>query len=197
MASKAVPNAKQAITAGADLVIMNVELLGVPRCAIVLGRKELLGKIRHRNTTKQLAPTPGESTLAALASVLAHCQSPEAMVLTVPILETCFPYRRTTSKTEPSGSRPNLRSSQVSKRPSLSKRLSDSVPRSPLGKIAVEPETLSASELATKLAQAEPGILVGVQDAQITIDLRTIFARQDVEIVGIFEKVLEVGEEEV
>ena len=191
-----VPNAKQAITAGADLVIMNVELLGVPRCAIVLGRKELLGKIRHRNTTKQLAPTPGESTLAALASVLAHCQSPEAMVLTVPILELL------------SVSSENLknRAERLSPQLAILAGIKAAEPveatvrfraEIPTWKIAVEPETLSASELATKLAQAEPGILVGVQDAQITIDLRTIFARQDVEIVGIFEKVLEVDEEEV
>jgi L-seryl-tRNA(Ser) seleniumtransferase len=190
-----VPNVKQAITDGADLVVMNVELLGIPRCAIVLGSKKILEKVRHRGTVAQLAPTPGESTLAALASVLAHCQSTEAMVLTVPILELL------------SVSAENLKNRAERLAPQLAilDDLRSATPvestvtfrtKIPSWKIVIDPETMPAAALATKLAQAEPAIMADVEDDKVTLDLRTIFARQDVEIVGIFEKVLGIDQEE-
>lgn len=190
-----VPNAKQAISDGADLVVMNVELLGVPRCALVLGRKKMLEKIQQRGATKQLAPTPGESTLAALASVLTHSRTTEAMVLTIPIFELL------SVSTENLKNRAERLSPQIAildaikaARPVAgTARFRTEIPT---WKIAVETDLMSATELASKLAKAEPGILVCIEDEKVTIDLRTIFARQDVEIVGIFEQVLGVGNEE-
>ena len=183
-----VPNAKQAITDGADLVVMNVELLGVPRCAIVLGSKKVLEKVRHRNMVTQLAPTPGESTLAALAAVLTDYRSTETLVRTVPILELL------------SVSAENLKNRAERLAPQLAilPEIESATPVEatlvfratvPTWKIVLQPKGMSARELATKLAKADPGIVVGIEEETITLDLRTIFARQDVEIFGIFEKV--------
>lgn len=190
-----VPNARQAISDGADLVVMNVELLGVPRCSIVLGKKKTLEKIQSRPMSAQLAPTPGESTLVALAAVLALCTSAEAMVLTVPILELlCISVENLEN-----------RAKRLAPQLAILEAIKTATPLAatvrfraeiPTWKIVVEPETMSAAELCAKLAQAAPGMFVGLEDNAITIDLRTIFARQDVEIVGIFEQVLNVGKEE-
>ena len=49
--------------------------------------------------------------------------------------------------------------------------------------LAVTGEKLSADELAARLRAHDPPIIARVEEAQVLLDLRTVFPEQDAEIV--------------
>ena len=50
----------------------------------------------------------------------------------------------------------------------------------PTALLAVSSKTVSADELAARLRASSPPIIARVEDAQVLIDLRTVFPEQDV-----------------
>jgi L-seryl-tRNA(Ser) seleniumtransferase len=165
------PTARESLAAGADLVCFSGDkLLGGPQAGIVVGRTELVERLRRHPLQRALRAD--KLTLAALEGTLAlSLESPE----TLPVLRML---------TEPAG---NVRARAERLARLVGGEVEETVARAgagalPLAKIASFACAVE-EELAARLRAADPPVVAIIRDGRTLLDCRTV-RDEDVEAVA-------------
>jgi L-seryl-tRNA(Ser) seleniumtransferase len=181
------PVAADSIKAGADLVLFSGDkLLGGPQCGLIVGRKALVQKIARHPLMRALRVD--KLTLAALAATLRLYRDPETAERSLPL----FAFLSTPVE--------NLKNRAERLAPQLaacaSVATAEPIPESaylgggavpaqklPTWCVALTPAKGSIDGLALTLRSCCPAIVGRVQQGKVLLDLRSVFPREDMQIV--------------
>ncbi len=185
------PVASESIRAGADVVLFSGDkLVGGPQCGIIVGRKSLVDKVAKHPLMR--AMRVDKITLASLAATLRLYRDPETAEQAVPLLSLL------------SASIDNLKNRAARLAPQLAATSAiaaaepvedqsmlggGSLPTQviPTWCIALTPSKGSVDKLASDLRSASPAIFGRVQSDRLLLDLRSVFPKQDQQIIAILE----------
>ena len=178
------PLVGERIAAGADVVTFSGDkILGGPQAGLMVGKKELIGKINKNHLQRALRC--GKLTLAALEATLRrYRQSPNI----VPEIPTLPAFTRPVDEVRAMGQSvlPRLETAlgkdfQLALQDSTSQIGSGAMPTEelPTVVITIESTKFSANAIAKKFRQADPPIIGRIQDDKFLLDLRTIFDAND------------------
>ena len=185
------PLVKDSLTQGADLVLFSGDkLLGGPQCGIILGRKELMGRIQKHPLMRPLRVD--KMTLAALHATLLEYRSPENAWREIPLLSLL------STSVANLQNRAERLAPQIASTPMVADAKAvageaamggGSVPGHtiPSWCIAVQPKSMRENDMSMLLRTGRPSVFPRVQQGQVWIDLRAVFPRQDQEIVEAFQ----------
>ena len=172
------PMVQQSLAEGADLVCFSGDkLLGGPQCGLLLGRKELVDRLKRHPLTRAIRPD--KLTLAALAATLGHYlrnEAPRAVpvwrMISAPVDEIEKRARRLVKALGGIG---------------LDLALLDG--RSAVGGGSLPGETLPsrlvgirgapADRLAARLRAGQPPVVGRVEQDRLVLDLRTVLPEHD------------------
>jgi L-seryl-tRNA(Ser) seleniumtransferase len=170
------PSVRASLAAGADLVAFSGDkLLGGPQCGIVVGRKELIDRVRKHPLIR--AMRADKLTYAALEATLAlWAREPARQEIPV--------YRMLTMGVEEIDTRARELAGRLTSTRGLTTQVIDGVstigggsaPESalPTRLLSLSLEGASASALEARLRAADPPVIARVQDDRVVIDPRTV-----------------------
>ena len=178
------PIVAERIQAGADVVTFSGDkILGGPQAGLMVGKKELIGKINKNHLQRALRC--GKLTLAALEATLRRYRQSPNIVDEIPTLRA-FTRSLTELRTLGASLLPRLASTlgnefHLALQDSTSQIGSGAMPTEelPTVVISIENTKLSAGAIAKKFRQADPPIIGRIKDDQFLLDLRTIFDPND------------------
>ncbi len=178
------PTVQASIAAGVDLVCFSGDkLLGGPQAGIVVGRADLVQRLKRHPLMRALRPD--KLTIAALAATLTEYIDGSA-TRSIPVWRMI-----STTVSELQGRADGI----LAACPSASVRAEVSDGRTAIGGGALPEETLptrlirisvpgmGATELAGRLRRRSPSIVGRIEDDKVVLDLRTVDPSEDGEIV--------------
>jgi len=178
------PLVGERIAAGADVVTFSGDkILGGPQAGLVVGKKELIGKMNKNHLQRALRC--GKLTLAALEATLRRYRQSPNIVEEIPTLRA---FVRAVDEVRAMGQAvlPKLQTLlgngyQLSLQDSTSQIGSGALPTEelPTVVISVKNSNLSADAIAKRFRHADPPIIGRIQDDKFLLDLRTIFDVKD------------------
>jgi len=178
------PLVGERIAAGADVVTFSGDkILGGPQAGLMVGKKELIGKINKNHLQRALRC--GKLTLAALEATLRRYRQSPNIVEEIPTLRA---FTRPVDEVRAMGQSllPKLESVlgndfHLALQDSTSQIGSGAMPTEelPTVVITIENAKLSANAIAKKFRQADPPIIGRIQADKFLLDLRTIFDADD------------------
>jgi L-seryl-tRNA(Ser) seleniumtransferase len=176
----------ESLATGADLVLFSGDkLLGGPQAGVIVGTKELIQKIEKDPLMR--AFRLDKMTLAALEATLRQYRHPDRAVHEIPTLRMLgTPAAEIRQRAERVAVRlrgiPGLR---VEVRDDSAFVGGGSLPDLPLptAVIAVAADAVSDAVLAERLRGGTPAVMARVQEGRVLFDLRTVFERQEPELV--------------
>lgn len=173
------PTVQQALEAGADLVTFSGDkLLGGPQAGIILGRKDLVERIRKNQLTRALRID--KMTLVALEETLRIYREPRKAIKEIPTLRMIFtPYKTLAGRAERlrkmAGLLPEYNFS-MDIMEGASKVGGGALPGLNLKTrlLCLLPARLSAAQLEVMLRENDPPIIARVEKDRVLMDVRTI-----------------------
>jgi L-seryl-tRNA(Ser) seleniumtransferase len=159
------PSARDALAAGADLVCFSGDkLLGGPQAGIVVGRAELVERLRRHPLQRALRAD--KLTLAALEATLVIYLEPQRAALEIPVLRMLAePVEAVRSRAERLSA---LVGGEVEE--TVGRVGGGALPLAELPSLACAVE----EELAARLRDADPPVIALVRDGRCLLDCRTI-----------------------
>ncbi|MCC6124701.1 MAG: L-seryl-tRNA(Sec) selenium transferase [Pirellulales bacterium] len=186
------PMAKQSLADGADVVLFSGDkLIGGPQCGIILGRKAAIEKIQKHPFARALRVD--KLTLAALAATLRLYRDEEKAKLDVPLLRLLGTSPENL-KNRAERLAPQI--AAVKKAVAAAEAVQDitylgggSIPTQQLCTwcIAVTPAGMTVDRLAAVLRAGTPAVVGRIRQDRLLLDLRSVFPRQDVDLVAAVE----------
>jgi L-seryl-tRNA(Ser) seleniumtransferase len=184
------PVAANSIKAGADVVLFSGDkLLGGPQCGVILGRRDLIAKIAQHPMSRALRVD--KLTLAALAATLRLYRDDDNLEETIPFLTLLSaPIENLRNRAERLA--PQIAALDLIETAEAVEETcylgGGSVPSQslPTWCISVAPAKGSVTSLARAVRMGTPGLVGRIKQDRLLIDLRTVFPREDVDVVGAF-----------
>ncbi len=185
------PMASKSLKAGADVVLFSGDkLLGGPQCGIILGRKSMIERIEKHPMARALRVD--KLTLGALAATLRLYRDPEKACRAIPLLSLL------STSVENLKNRAERLAPQIAALEAVDEAEAiaevtylggGSIPSQelPTWCVAIRPSGMSVDRLASALRQGPRSVVGRVQQDRLLLDLRTVFPRQDVELVSAVE----------
>ena len=186
------PVASASIAAGADVVLFSGDkLLGGPQAGIIAGRKELIQKIEKDPLMR--AFRTDKMTLAALEATLRLYLNEERALREVPGLRMlAVPLDELRQRAEALATRCREIDglTHVEVREDVAYVGGGSLPDQAMKTWVVEiaARGLSDAELAYRLRIGTPAVMGRVRDGKVVLDVRTIFPRQEAELIAALEQ---------
>lgn len=182
------PLISESIRIGADLVLFSGDkLLGGPQAGLIVGKDNLIQRIERDPLMR--AFRLDKMTLAALEATLAIYRDPILALREIPTLRMLTtPLKELRQRTELFAARlrtlPEIAAIEV--RDEVAYVGGGSLPdvAVPTVVIAVWAKNLSEGELATRLRTGQPAVVGRIQDGKFLLDLRTVFDRQEDDLLG-------------
>jgi L-seryl-tRNA(Ser) seleniumtransferase len=181
------PLAPLSIQAGADLVCFSGDkLLGGPQAGIIVGRADLIKRLRKHPLTR--AMRPDKATLAGLQATLAHYARGEAeekiplwrmMAAEKEALRERAEAWREALSADPA--RPGFRLEIVEDRSAVG---GGSLPGETLPTMVLAIETAHPDRLAAQLRLVRPALVGRIADGCLLLDPRTVLPGEDQELVA-------------
>ncbi|HMS17872.1 MAG TPA: L-seryl-tRNA(Sec) selenium transferase [Planctomycetota bacterium] len=189
------PPVMASLKAGADVVCMSGDkLLGGPQAGIILGRKDLVDRMRKHPLARALRVD--KSTLAALEATLALFLNPERLRAEHPVIGmlTADP-KMLAAKAE------SLRTHCLLGAPTgtdveviamESETGSGALPtlKIPSFGVAIRHPLVRATHLSKDLRFASPGVFTRLIDGRVCLDVRTLFAGEELEAADVIARTL-------
>ena len=173
------PTVQESVASGADIVTFSGDkLLGGPQAGIIVGKKDILDKIKQNSLTRALRID--KLTLAALESTLRLYIDPETAVATIPTLRMLtLPLVRIEEKADRlfemltgiDDSRMNV---QLLDRSSRAGGGSLPLLELPSKCVGVTIQGISANAIERSMREAAPPIIGRIEEDVFVMDLRTI-----------------------
>ncbi len=192
------PQVRVSIQTGADLVLCSGDkLLGGPQCGIVVGRRRLIQPLLQHPLMR--AFRVDKLTLAALHATLGLLRSPERAEQEIPILSLISTslenLRHRAERLAPQLAACDA-VSEAQATPGEAHLGGGSTPEMPLPTwcIALAPAQMRLDQFARRLRIGSPAVFGRVQHDRIWLDLRTVFPRQDTELVRAVKQLSEVAD---
>jgi len=171
------PTVPETLAAGAGVVtISGDKLLGGPQCGLILGRQELIGRLRANPLYRALRAD--KLTLAALEATLRLYLDPARLTETVPVLGMLAAGKDVLAR------RAKRLRTLLAKVDGLETRLADgegftgggALPTVPLPtkRVLVRAAGRSAEALAAALRRADPPVIAVIDDEWLVFDVRTV-----------------------
>jgi L-seryl-tRNA(Ser) seleniumtransferase len=181
------PIVSAGIAAGADLVLFSGDkLLGGPQAGIIAGKAALVQKIEKDPLMR--AFRLDKMTLAALEATLRLYRDPARALREVPTLRMLTtPLAELRKRSEAfAGRLRNVPGLTVEVRDDVAYVGGGSLPdvAVPTTVIALSAAKVTESELASRLRVGTPAVMARAQDGKLLLDLRTVFDREEEELVG-------------
>ncbi|MCL4204024.1 MAG: L-seryl-tRNA(Sec) selenium transferase [Pirellulaceae bacterium] len=181
------PMVGESLRAGADVVLFSGDkLLGGPQCGIILGRKQYIDSIRRHPLMRALRVD--KLTLTALFETLRLHQSRERAEQAIPLLELLStPAANLQNRAERLA--PQMAAcSAIAAAEAIAATTylgGGSVPMQEIVTwcIALRPASGSLDGLAKALRNGTPSVFGRIQKDRLLLDLRSVFPRQDLELV--------------
>lgn len=187
------PMAKDSIAAGSDVVLFSGDkLLGGPQAGIIVGKKKYIDKITKHPMMRALRVD--KITLAALAATLKLYRDPAAAEAKVPLL-ALLSASIDNLKNRAERLAPQLQAlecvAEATPTPSECFLGGGSVPTQRVDTycVAIKPAGISIDALAKSLRTGPQPVFPRVQHDKLWIDLRSVFPKQDGQIVEAFSAV--------
>ena len=173
------PTVREALATGIDVVTFSGDkLLGGPQAGIIVGKKEVLEKIKNNPLNRALRID--KFTLAALEATLMHYLDPAAAVkklrslkaLTEPVTAVKKRAEELITKLQ----KENFDSLKISLRDGFAAAGGGSLPTQqiPTVLVVVKNKKMTASKMEEKLRRLEVPLIVRVDKDEILLDLRTV-----------------------
>ncbi len=172
------PHVAQSLADGADLVLVSGDkVLGGPQAGIILGRTDLIKKLKKSPLARVLRP--GKLEVAALVATLTSFLHPSRPAQEIPT------WRMFTEPLEVTRARAELLMSKLAAnsiwqvlelRDSPAQAGSGTLPATPLPSVAVVclPKNTTAARWSKKLRQAQIPVMSVVQDELVFLNMRTV-----------------------
>ena len=179
------PTVGESITAGADLVLFSGDkLLGGPQAGIIVGRKEIIQRLRQHPLVRALRAD--KLCYAALAATLDHYRKNE-VTEKIPI------WRMIAARTDELQARALKWSAHVRRGEVIRSESAvggGSLPGTtlPTAVLAIDPPSLD--EFTAKLRQANPPVIARIADGRVLLDPRTVLPEQENRLLEILKGVL-------
>lgn len=177
------PLVGEVVRAGVDVVTFSGDkLLGGPQAGILVGRRDLLGRIRRNPLAR--AVRIDKLCLAGLEATLRLLREPERAREEIPVLAMlalpagAIGRRAETLATALRAARPGLR---VEVEDGVSEVGGGALPLQslPTRLVAVSPGAAGASAVEARLRRGRPPVLARIQDDRLLLDLRTVAPAED------------------
>jgi L-seryl-tRNA(Ser) seleniumtransferase len=175
------PTPMDSLRDGADVVTMSGDkLLGGPQAGIILGRNELIDRMRRNPLCRALRVD--KMTLAALEATLTLYLDPERACREIPVLSMLTQSRdKITERAEALAAALRMRGIAADTAPGASAVGGGAFPAAPLPTTVVR---ISVSDhlperLDRELRAASPPIVARVAEDRLVIDLRTVLTGED------------------
>ena len=190
------PRVQDSIAAGMDLVTFSGDkLLGGPQAGIIVGRRELVEKVR----TNQLARVMrvGKLTVAALEATLRLSLEEKRAVKELPAwraLTAPLPQLRERAEALAASLKESFGEERVSLWEGSSRVGGGALPTAELPTVLLSLQLphLESAGLAGRLRCGEPPVLARLQQERLLFDLRTVYPEQDALLL---KAILEAAEE--
>ena len=182
------PVAGASIKQGADLVLFSGDkLLGGPQCGIIVGRRELVDKIARHPLTRALRVD--KLTLAALAATLRLYRDPEQATHRIPLLQfLSAPLDNLRTRAErlapQMASCPAIAAADAIEDVTFLGGGAVPTQKLPTWCVALTPSEMSVDRLAARLRTGQPAVVGRVREERLYLDLRSVFPRQDLDLVA-------------
>jgi len=172
------PRVQEVVSAGIDLVTFSGDkLLGGPQAGIIVGRRDLVERIRRNQLARALRID--KFTVAALEATLRLYRDESAAVREIPV------WRMLTADSEDLRIRAESLARCLEMQfdpggvdviPGISRVGGGALPTAelPTFLVAISPSTISSRELAERLRLGSPPVVVRVQQERLLLDPRTI-----------------------
>jgi L-seryl-tRNA(Ser) seleniumtransferase len=175
------PVISESLRAGADLVLFSGDkLLGGPQCGVIVGRADLVAKLRKNPLARALRVD--KLTLAALHATLEIHRAGRAFE-EIPILrQLSLPADAIRARAEQLVERLRGRAAApnvISIEPVSSASGGGALPELSIPSWAVAISCARADQAARQLRMGEPAVFGRVQDGRVLVDLRTVFPEDD------------------
>ncbi len=187
------PMARDSVAAGSDVVLFSGDkLLGGPQCGIIVGKKKYIDMITKHPMMRALRVD--KITLAALAATLKLYRDEETAESKIPLL-VLLSASTENLKNRAERLAPQLQAMPVVKSAEVVAGESflggGSVPTQRLESwcVAIEPTGISVDALARALRTGDHPVFPRVQQDRLWIDLRSVFASQDQQLIEAFQGV--------
>ncbi|MFO1094340.1 MAG: L-seryl-tRNA(Sec) selenium transferase [Planctomycetaceae bacterium] len=175
------PIVADSLRAGADLVLFSGDkLLGGPQCGIILGRRELVDRLRANPLTRALRAD--KLTFAALQATLEIHQTGRAFV-DIPALHQ-LALTETDLRPRAESLLQRLETQSTAERRFVIRTVAaaaggGSLPDQTLPSLAIGIASTNATQLAAQLRRGNPAILPRIVEDEVLIDLRTVLPEDD------------------
>lgn len=191
------PVARNSIEQGADLVLFSGDkLLGGPQCGVAVGRRALVEQLLRHPLARALRVD--KLTLAGMAATLRLYRQPATARQAIPLL------RLLDTSLDNLKNRAQRLAPQIAAAAAVAsaEAVEDatflgggSVPTQRLATwcVAVEPRSMSVDRFAARLRDGATPVVGRIHKDRLHFDLRSVFPRQDVEIVSAVEALAHVS----
>jgi L-seryl-tRNA(Ser) seleniumtransferase len=179
------PTVGESIAAGADLVLFSGDkLLGGPQAGIIVGRKEIIQKLKQHPLVRALRAD--KLCYAALGATLDHYRKNE-VTEKIPI------WRMIAARTDELQARVLRWSARVRRGEVIRSESAvggGSLPGTtlPTAVLAIDPP--SVDEFAAKLRSANPPVIARIAEGRVLLDPRTVLPEQEDRLIEILKEIL-------
>jgi len=181
------PTVQEVLKAGVDVVTFSGDkLLGGPQAGIILGKKEIIEKIRKNPLNRAIRID--KLTLAALEATLKLYRDENLAIEKIPVLKMILTkqetLKRKANKLLKAIKELNLPRAKVYLIPTVAKTGGGALPllNIPSYGVALEIDGFSPQELQKKLRNNEPPIIAITEEKAIVFEVRTLFD-EDIPII--------------
>lgn len=186
------PLVPESIRAGADLVLFSGDkLLGGPQAGLIVGKGKLIQRIEKDPLMR--AFRLDKMTLAALEATLRLFRDPGRALREVPTLKMLTtPLSELHERAERFATRLQKVTdiAAINVRSDVAYVGGGSLPdiSVPTAVIAIKLKKMSEGELAARLRTGKPAVIGRTKDGEFILDLRTVFERQEEDLLGAIAK---------